>query len=135
MPNIYACCSGLLHSLRSIRELNDLLGHPGTRASWEGFVVEQIAMHLLSGANISFYRIAAGTEIDAVVAMGPRKIGFDAKFSSAPAVTKGFWRACEDSQLNAAYVISPVKEGWPMKPPAKVISVMDIDRLLDKIAS
>ena len=125
----------MLHGLRSIGELNDLLGHPGTGASWKGFVVEQIASHLLSGANISFYRTAAGTEIDAVVAMRPRKIGFKAKFSIAPAVTKGFWQACEDSQLNAAYVISPVKQGWPMKPPAKDISVMDIDRLLDKIAS
>ena len=125
----------MLHSLRSIRELNDLLGHPGTGASWKGFVVEQIASHLLSGANISFYRTAAGTEIDAVVAMGPRKIGFKAKFSSAPAVTKGFWQACEDLQPDAACVVAPVQQGRPMKAPAKVISVMDFDRLLDKIAS
>ena len=133
-PKVYVRDSGLLHSLLSIREVNDLLGHPSTGASWEGFVVEQIANHLPSGANLSFYRTAAGTEIDAVVEMGQRKIGFEAKFSSAPAVTKGFWQACEDLQLDAC-AISPVKGGWPMKPPAKVISVIDIDRLLDKIAS
>lgn len=129
-PKVYVRDSGLLHSLLSIREVNDLLGHPSTGASWEGFVIEQIANHLPSGANLSFYRTAAGTEIDAVVEIGQRKIGFEAKFSSAPAVTKGFWQACEDLQLDAAYVVAPVQEGWPMKAPAKVISVMDVGGVL-----
>ena len=34
--------------------------------------------------KLSFYRTAADTEIDAVVEMGQRKIGFEARFSSAP---------------------------------------------------
>jgi uncharacterized protein len=118
--------SGLLHSLLGIREVNDLLGHPTTGASWEGFVIEPIANLLPSGASLSFDRTAAGTEIDAVVEIGQRKIGFEAKFSSAPAVTKGFWQACDDLQLDAAYVVAPVPEGWPMKPPARIISVMEI---------
>lgn len=67
----------LLHNLLSICEVNDLLGHPSTGASWEGFVIEQIANHLPRGATLSFYRTAAGTEIDAVVEMGQRKIGFE----------------------------------------------------------
>lgn len=131
-PKVYVRDSGLLHSLLSIREVNDLLGHPSTGASWEGFVMEQIANHLPSGANLSFYRTAAGTEIDAVVEMGQRKIGFEVKFSSAPKVTKGFWQACEDLQLDAAYVVAPVQEGWLMKTPAQVISVMAIGAVLNE---
>jgi uncharacterized protein len=129
-PKIYVRDSGLLHCLLSIHSINDLLGHPNTGASWEGFVVEQIANHLPRGANMSFYRTAAGTEMDVVVEMGPRKIGFEVKFSSAPSVTKGFWLACDDLQLDAAYVVAPVAEGWAMKSPAKVISVMDIPKVL-----
>lgn len=125
-PKIYVRDSGLLHSLLSIYEVNDLLGHPSTGASWEGFVVEQIASQLPSGASLSFYRTIAGTEMDVVVELGQRKIGFEAKFSSAPTVTKGFWHACDDLQLDAAYVVAPVAEGWAMKAPASVISVMDI---------
>ena len=125
-PKVYVRDSGLLHSLLSIHEVNDLLGHPSTGASWEGFVVEQIANLLPSGASLSFYRTAAGTEMDVVVEMGQRKIGFEAKFSSAPRVTKGFWQACDDLQLDAAFVVAPVAEGWAMKAPAEVISVMDI---------
>ena len=125
-PKVYVRDSGLLHSLLSIHEVNDLLGHPSTGASWEGFVVEQIANHLPSGASMSFYRTVAGTEMDVVVERGQRKIGFEVKFSSAPTVTKGFWQACDDLQLDAAYVVAPVAEGWAMKAPAEVISVMDI---------
>ena len=125
-PKVYVRDSGLLHSLLSIHEVNDLLGHPSTGASWEGFVVEQIANHLPKGASMSFYRTIAGTEMDVVVERGQRKIGFEVKFSSAPKVTKGFWQACDDLQLDAAYVVAPVAEGWAMKAPAEVISAMDI---------
>jgi uncharacterized protein len=131
-PKVYVRDSGLLHSLLSIHEVNDLLGHPSTGASWEGFVVEQIANHLPGGSSLSFYRTAAGTEMDVVVETGQRKIGFEVKFSSAPAVTKGFWQACDDLQLDAAYVVAPVANGWAMKPPAHVISVMDIAHKLKR---
>ena len=130
-PKVYVRDSGLLHSLLAIHEVNDLLGHPSTGASWEGFVVEQIANHLPRGASMSFYRTVAGTEMDVVVEMGQRKIGFEVKFSSAPTVTKGFWHACDDLQLDAAYVVAPVAEGWAMKAPAEVISVMDIVQKLE----
>ena len=129
-PKVYVRDSGLLHSLLSIHEVNDLLGHPSTGASWEGFAVEQIANHLPKGDSMSFYRTIAGTEMDVVVERGQCKIGFEIKFSSAPKVTKGFWQACDDLQLDAAYVVAPVIDGWAMKAPAEVISVMDIAQKL-----
>lgn len=125
-PKVYVRDSGLLHSLLGIREVNDLLGHPGTGASWEGFVVEQIANHLPPGATLSFYRTAAGAELDAVVEMGQRKIGFEVKFSSAPTLTKGFWQACEDVGVDAAYVVAPVQTGWPVSDKVWVLPVTDI---------
>jgi uncharacterized protein len=128
-PKVYVRDSGLLHYLQNIRVVDDLHGHPVTGASWEGFV-EQIANHLPLGAQMSFYRTASGTEMDVVVEIGNRKIGFEAKFSSAPVVSKGFWLACDDLMLDAAYVVSPVEQGWPIKAGAQVISVLDIPRLL-----
>jgi predicted AAA+ superfamily ATPase len=83
-PKVYVRDSGLLHSLLSIQSVNDLLGHPSTGASWEGFVIEQIAAHMPAGASLSFYRTAAGAEMDAVVEMGRVRMGFEVKFSSAP---------------------------------------------------
>ncbi len=65
--------------------------------------------------DISFYRTAAGAELDMVVELGSRKIGFEVKFSSAPKLGKGFWQACQDVGVDAAYVVAPVQEGWQMK--------------------
>jgi uncharacterized protein len=121
-PKIYVRDSGLLHYLLGIQSVNDLLGHPSTGASWEGFCIEQICAQLPAGASASFYRTAAGAELDLVVEHGSRKIGFEIKFSAAPKVTKGFWQACEDVGVDRAYVVAPVREGWSMAENVEVVS-------------
>jgi predicted AAA+ superfamily ATPase len=83
--------------------------------SWEGFIVEQICTLMPKGADVGFYRTAAGAELDVVVELGSKKIGFEIKFSSAPKVTRGFWQACQDIGLDHAYVVAPVLQGWPLK--------------------
>ena len=120
-PKFYVRDSGLLHYLLGIREVNDLLGHPSTGASWEGFCIEQICCQLPLGASVSFYRSAAGAELDLVVENGSKKIGYEIKFSSAPKVTKGFWLACEDVGVDKAYVVAPVQEGWTMANNVEVV--------------
>ncbi len=129
-PKVYVRDSGLLHHLLGLRDVNDLLGHPSIGASWEGYVIEQICGllgsqfggQLGSDSLVSFYRTAAGAELDVVVETGQRRIGFEIKFSSAPKVTKGFWSACTDVGVSRAYVVAPVREGWPMADGVEVIS-------------
>lgn len=130
-PKIYVRDSGLLHHLLGMRNVHDLMGHPSTGASWEGFCVEQICNHLPSGASVSFYRTAAGAELDVVVETGRQTLGFEIKFSSAPKVTKGFWQACEDVGVHKAYVIAPVQEGWAMANGVRVVSPLEIASLLN----
>lgn len=131
-PKVYVRDTGLLHYLLNIQSIDDLQGHPSTGASWEGFVIEHICNQLPAGATTSFYRTAAGAELDLVVEMGNKKIGFEVKFSSAPKVTKGFWQACDDVDVDAAYIIAPLPagEGWRMKSlgsyEVSVISLHDV---------
>ena len=128
-PKVYVRDSGLLHHLLGIREVNDLLGHPSTGASWEGFVVEQICGQVSSDTQVSFYRTAAGAELDLVLEVGQRKIGIEIKFSSAPKVSKGFWQACEDVGVDHAYVVAPVRSGWPMAESVDVVSPLELPGL------
>ena len=129
-PKIYVRDSGLLHYLLGMRNVHDLMGHPNTGASWEGFCIEQICNHLPTGASVSFYRTAAGAELDVVVETGRETTGFEIKFSSAPKVSKGFWQACEDIGVHKAYVMAPVQEGWAMARDVQVVSPLDIPMLL-----
>ena len=65
--------------------------------------------------------------------LGQKKLGFEVKFSNAPTVTKGFWQACEDVGVDAAYVVAPVQEGWSMKEGVCVITVADIPSRLQAL--
>ncbi len=117
-PKVYVRDSGLLHALLNLPDISALIGHPMAGPSWEGLMVEQICALVPKGGDVSFYRTAAGAELDLVVVLGSRKYGFEIKFSSAPTLTKGFWQACEDVGVQHAYVLAPVAQGWPMKPGA-----------------
>jgi uncharacterized protein len=114
-PKVYVRDCGLLHALLNIADVNGLMGHPVAGHSWEGLMVEQVLGMLPKGASASFYRTAAGAELDLVVELGSKKLGFEIKFSSAPKVTKGFWQACKDVGLQHAYVLAPVESGWPLQ--------------------
>lgn len=133
-PKVYVRDSGLLHSLLGIHEVNDLLGHPGTGASWEGFCVEQVCGLMPPGAQVSFYRTAAGAELDLLVEIGSRRLAFEIKFSTVPKVTRGFWQACDDVKPDHAYIVAPVEEGWSVKPhagcPVDVIGPLALSALL-----
>ena len=113
-PKIYVRDSGLVHALLGIDSLDALQGHPIAGASWEGFVLEQVAAQLPAGATLSFYRTAAGTELDAVVEIGQERIGIEIKFSLSPKVSKGFWLALEDLGVQRAFVVAPVTEPYPL---------------------
>ena len=129
-PKVYIRDSGLVHALLNIATLGDLQGHPVAGASWEGFCIEQLHAHLPLGGTLGFYRTAAGTELDAVVMAGDRRIGFEVKFSSAPKPTKGFWLALDDLGVQQAYVVAPVPRRYPLAANVEVIPVTDIPQAL-----
>lgn len=129
-PKVYLRDSGLLHGLLNIRSVDDLQGHPIAGASWEGFVIEQIFGVAPEGSHLSFYRTAAGAELDLVLQQGRRKLGFEIKFSVAPRLTKGFWTALNDLDVERAYVVAPVRESYPLADGVEVVPVHVLQQLL-----
>ncbi|WP_399677457.1 ATP-binding protein [Xenophilus sp.] len=133
-PKVYIRDSGLLHALLNIASLPDLQGHPIVGASWEGFVVEQVAAHLPEGAQMSFYRTAAGAEMDIVVQAGRHSLGIEVKFSSAPTVSRGFWQALEDLRPTRGVIVAPVARRFPFRNGVEVVPVWDLPALLAALA-
>ncbi|MCP4268607.1 MAG: ATP-binding protein [Candidatus Brocadiaceae bacterium] len=118
-PKVYIRDSGILHTLLEIEDFDNLMGHPVYGASWEGFVIENIISKLPKW-NASFYRTSSGTEVDLILQKGKKKIAVECKASTAPQVSKGFWNALKDLAINEAWIISPVKEEYPVKKNVKV---------------
>lgn len=126
-PKVYLQDSGLLHALLDIEGVEALLGHPVAGASWEGWVLEQLTRQLAPWRwQLSFYRTAAGAELDVVAEKGQRRLGFEMKLSSAPSPSRGFWQAIADVKPEKTYIIAPVDAGYPLAPDVEVLPAHEL---------
>lgn len=126
-PKVYIRDSGLNHALLRIKTFDDLSGHPSIGASWEGFVIEQIASILPQNSELYFYRTNAGAEIDLLYMDSRNKpVAVEIKYSLSPSVTRGFWNAYEDLSCQQGYVVYPGKERYPI---GKNVSVIPLEML------
>ena len=125
-PKVYVRDSGLLHALLGLASVRDLQGHPVAGASFEGFVLEQLAAALPPRAVLGHYRTAAGAEIDFIIEHGGRRLGVEVKFSAAPKPARGFHQARQDLALDAAAVVAPVERRYPLAEGVEVLPVWDL---------
>ena len=123
-PRIYVRDSGLVHSLLRINDYEELSGHPIRGKSWEGFVIETILNALPAGVYASFYRTAAGAEIDLVISFGlDEHWAIEIKASHTPALEKGFHMACEDIKAKQKFVIYTGEDKFPARHNTEILSL------------
>jgi len=105
-PKVFVADPGMLHALLGLRTRHDLLAHPKVGASWEGFVVNQVVSRLGARPHECFHwSTHAGAELDLLVVRGNRRLGFEAKLTEAPSLTKSMRIAIADLRLSRLYVI------------------------------
>ena len=131
-PKIFLRDSGLLHSLLSISDRHELLGHPKVGASWEGFVIEHIADRLGS-REAYFWATHQGAELDLLVFHRGRRLGFEAKFSDAPRLTRSMRVASDDLGLHSLLVVHPGKVSWPMAEGIEAVGFVDLLTRFDSL--
>lgn len=130
-PKIYIRDSGLLHSLLSISEYDDLLGHPILGHSWEGFVVENILGNLSDKWRASYYRTSEQTEIDLILEKSSKEIwAIEIKRSSAPKIKSGFHRACAEIGATKKLVVYSGRERFPMSDGTEAIGIIELINIL-----
>jgi hypothetical protein len=105
-PKIYFRDSGLLHTLMGIRSEGDLLTHPKSGASWEGFVLEQV-LRIAQPDEAYFWATHAGAELDLLMLKHGRRIGVEIKRADAPALTPSMRIAMNDLALDRLLVLYP----------------------------
>lgn len=130
-PKIYIRDTGLLHCLLDIETANDLLGHPVYGASWEGLVIENL-ISVTPDWRHCFYRTASGVELDLLMEKSGRRLAVECKLNTAPKPQRGFWQALEDLNVDEAYIVSPVKEAYPLERRVQVIPLLD---LMERLSS
>lgn len=110
-PKIYIRDSGILHSLLEINDTESLFGHPVFGNSWEGYALENILVNLKDWTHF-FYRTSSGVEIDLILQRGLKRIAVEFKASKSPSLSKGFYIALKDLNIDEAYIIAPVDESY-----------------------
>jgi hypothetical protein len=134
-PRIYVRDSGIAHSLLGITSMEDLLGHPIAGASWEGFVIETLIAAAPQGTKASFYRTAAGAEVDLALTLpGGRVWAVEIQRSLTPRAEKGFHVARQDLDPERAYVVYPGSEAYPLGEGIIAVGLQDLGRELARLA-
>jgi len=123
-PKVYVRDSGLAHALLGIGDYNVLSGHPVAGASWEGFVIENLLAAAPDNTRASFYRTAAGAEIDLVLDIpGQGLWAIEIKRGPTARPERGFHIACEDLKPTRRFVVNPGQDRYPMAPQLEAIGV------------
>jgi uncharacterized protein len=126
-PKIYVRDSGISHALLNIGNYTDLLGHPVVGGSWEGFVIENILSVTPSHAQPFYYGTPTGAEIALIIEFSPtEKWAIEIKRNSTPAVSKGFYIACEDVQPQRRYVVYSGKDRFSLGQGVTAISLFEL---------
>ena len=134
-PKVYLRDSGLLHTLLRLDDSEDLLGHPISGESWEGFVIENLIRSAPDRTEASFYRTSAGAEIDLLLDLG-QKHGIwavEVKRSMAPKVSKGFHVSIQDIRSRKAFVVYSGDERYPKAAGVEAIGLNELCGLLEML--
>lgn len=130
-PKTYVRDSGLLHALLGISDYNGLAGHPVVGMSWEGFVIENLLAVAPERTLASFYRTAAGAEVDLLLEFpGGERWAIEAKLGTAPKLEKGFYNAIADLKPDRAFVVYSGEERYPMAEGIEAIGLREMAEVL-----
>lgn len=105
-PKMYFRDTGLLHQLLGIHNEGELLRHPKSGASWEGYVVEEV-VHSVRPDEAYFWATHQGAEIDLILVKRGKLFGVECKRVDAPAMTPSLRIALEDLALERIAVVYP----------------------------
>ncbi len=130
-PKLYVRDSGIVHALLGIPDYNALAGHPVVGASFEGFAVENLLSSAPAHASASFYRSAAGAEIDLLLdPPGHGLWAIEIKRGLSPKPSKGFHIACEDLKPSRRFVVYSGSSRYPIGAKTEAIGLKEMAALL-----
>lgn len=133
---VYVRDSGLVHALLGIRTFNELAGHPVVGATWEGMVIENLLAVAPDRTLASFYRTAAGAEIDLVLEVpGHGLWAIEIKRSTTGRPDKGFYIACQDLKPDRRFVVNAGNQQYPIDAETQAIGIRKLAETLAALGS
>lgn len=127
-PKIYIRDSGLLHTLLGLGSENITM-HPKVGASWEGFALEEVIIHMKADSDDCFYwRTQTGVELDLLVFKDEKRYGFEFKYTDSPKATKSMHIAKKDLNLDTLIMIIPGNKSFHVYEDIIAIGLDSLDK-------
>jgi predicted AAA+ superfamily ATPase len=130
-PKIYFRDTGILHYLLGLRSELDLLTHPKSGASWEGYAIEE-TIKAVAPDESYYWATHNGAELDLMLLKNGKKIGVECKRVDAPRLTASMKIALEDLELDRLFVIYPGKTSYPLGEKIHVLPLSSITTVAEQ---
>lgn len=125
-PKIYFRDSGIFHTLLGANQKQEIMRHAKLGASWEGFALESvIRAHQVPQEECFFWAVHQQAEIDLMLFLKGKRVGFEFKWADAPKLTKSMLVAFETLKLDRCYVIYPGSKSYPLAEKLYVMGLED----------
>jgi len=126
-PKIYFRDSGLFHSFLAVKNKEQLLVHPKLGASWEGFALEQLIIHLkLQEREVFFWGVHTGAELDLLFQRKGKVWGVEVKYKDVPKVTPSMKSALRELKLDHLWIIYPGTDSYQLDQNISAIGLYNI---------
>jgi hypothetical protein len=124
-PKVYVRDSGLLHRLLGIGSGRDLLAHPRSGASWEGFAIGEVLKSVEPDAAY-FWSTYQGAELHLLLFVGDRRVGVEVKRADGPKVTPSMRIALADLRLERLVVVYPGERAYDLDERIRVVPLASL---------
>jgi predicted AAA+ superfamily ATPase len=126
-PKIYFRDSGLLHHLLGIRSAKELLSHPKSGTSWEGYVIEE-TIKSTDPDEAYFWATHSGAEIDLVLIKNGRMFGVECKRIDAPQFTPSMRSALKDLSIEQIAIVYPGTKKYGLGDKATAVPLEAVEK-------
>lgn len=125
-PKLYVRDTGLLHFLAGLRQPRELATWPRRGASFEGFVIEELAAladRQFIRPELFFWRTQAGAEVDLLIVEGRHILPIEIKLGAAVDhyAVAGLRQCMKDLGLRRGWVVSTGRERRRLSPGIEII--------------
>ena len=125
-PKIYFRDTGLYLGLLNITCASELRVNPKLGAVWEGYAMEEIiSVHGVDSESCFFWGVHQQAELDLLLHVGGKRIGFEFKYKDAPTFTKSLSIAKESLHLDRLIVIYPGEKAYSLPEGVDVIGLSE----------
>ena len=131
-PKVYLRDSGLLHELLGIPSFSALEAHPKLGASWEGFALEEV-LRVAGDREAYFWNTQGGAELDLLLFLNGRRLGFEFKYADAPSVTRSLNVARADLKLKHAFIVHPGTKSYPLNDWAEAVAIGELRSRVEEL--